>query len=298
MKLLIVGCGYVGSALARARQGKDQIWGVTMTEERHPSLRSSGIEPVAADVRSANWTHDLPDQIDAIINTISSGGADYREIYWKSNYDLLQKYRADPPRYFIYTSSTSVYTQIDSRIVSEDAPAVPTTNPGQILLDTEQLLLSAREFSSMVILRLAGIYGPGRHALLDDLREGMSRFSEDPTRWVNQIHCDDAASAIAHLLEAAPHHQTYNVVDDEPVRYGDLLAWLAGQLGIPPPIYDAAAPKTRTRQGPRPHRRISNSKLRATGWKPRFPSYREGMAGILRSVPPKASLAKGGERGA
>jgi nucleoside-diphosphate-sugar epimerase len=116
---------------------------------------------------------------------------------------------------------------------------------------------------------------------LDDLRAGVRAFPEDPNRWINQIHRDDAVGAIIHALQMAPRREILNVVDDEPAHYGTCLNWLAKQLGQERPIFDPNAATTRRRRGPKPNRRISNSKLKATGWYPLYPTFREGFAQIF-----------------
>jgi nucleoside-diphosphate-sugar epimerase len=144
------------------------------------------------------------------------------------------------------------------------------------------MLLTNLAFPSIAVLRLGGIYGPGRHALLDDLREGVRSFAENPNRWINQIHRDDAVAAILHLLNLEPKREIYNVVDDEPVAYGTCLKWLAKHLKIEPPVFEPEAPAQRTRRGPKPHRKISNAKLKATGWAPKYPGFREGFGQIFQ----------------
>lgn len=281
MKLLIVGCGYIGTALTQRLARTAEVLAITSSDKRHTRLRTLGANPVVADVTNPDWVKQLPDSVDAVINMISSGGRDYRATYWRSNYDLLEKYSHHPPKHFIYTSSTSVYSQTDGSVVTEKDPAEPSSPMREVLVETEATLLTNLAFPSIAVLRLGGIYGPGRHALLDDLREGVRSFPEDPNRWINQIHRDDAVSAILHLLRLEPKREIYNVVDDEPVAYGTCLKWLAKQVHVDPPIFDPEAPAQRTRRGPKPHRKISNAKLKATGWAPRYPSFREGFGQIF-----------------
>jgi nucleoside-diphosphate-sugar epimerase len=182
----------------------------------------------------------------------------------------------------IHTSSTSVYSQTDGGVVTEKDETDPSTPMREALLDTENLLLDEADSQSVTILRLGGIYGPGRHAMLDNLREDIRMFSEDPNRWINQIHRDDVVSAILHVIQLPPERHLFNVVDDEPVQYGSCLKWLAKQLNKEPPVFDVTAPAARNRTGPKPNRKISNAKLRATGWAPMYPSFREGFEQILK----------------
>jgi nucleoside-diphosphate-sugar epimerase len=280
-KILIVGCGYIGTALAEKLTHTDEVTGVTSSDKRHSRLRTIGVRPIVTDVQDKHWTDSLPDSADVIVNTIASGGRDYRATYWQSNHDLLEKYAKNPPQHFVYTSSTSVYSQTDGNIVTEQDATEASTPMREVLIETEQMLLANRPFPSIAILRLGGIYGPYRHALLDDLRDGVRSFPEDPNRWINQIHRDDAVGAILHMLSLTPERKIFNVVDDEPVAYGTCLKWLAKKLMIEPPSFDPEAPAQRTRRGPKPHRRISNAKLKATGWAPKYPTFKHGFAQIF-----------------
>jgi nucleoside-diphosphate-sugar epimerase len=281
LTVLIVGCGYVGTALARKLSRSGEVFAVTRSEDRHKQIKSAGACPIIADVQNPDWILQLPEKVDVIINTISSGGLDYRATYWQSNFDLLKKYDFRPPDHFIYTSSTSVYSQSDGAVVTEQDEAEPSTPMREVLEETEHMLLDNPRFGSIAILRLGGIYGPGRHALLDDLRQGVRSFPEDPNRWINQIHRDDAVGSILHVLKLGVQREIYNVVDDEPVAYGTCLKWLAKQLNVEPPVFDPESPAQRKRLGPKPHRKISNAKLRSTGWSPVYPSFREGFKQIF-----------------
>ena len=138
------------------------------------------------------------------------------------------------------------------------------------------------------MLRLSGIYGPGRHALLDRLRDDAATLRGDGFHWVNQIHRDDVVSAVLHataLEDPATGCRILNVTDDTPVLQRDYVEWLCSRLGRPPPRF---APGDREggsgRRGEfQANRRISNRALRDLGWAPRFPSYREGMAPLVKA---------------
>ena len=120
------------------------------------------------------------------------------------------------------------------------------------------------------VLRLSGLYGGSSTRLLDTVREGRV---DDPHRWTNRIHREDAAAAVGHLLGMATLPETlYIGTDDKPAQLGDVAAFLAARLDAPaPPPADPA----------RGHgKRLSNARLRSTGWAARYPSYREGYARV------------------
>ena len=139
------------------------------------------------------------------------------------------------------------------------------------------------------VLRLAGIYGPGRHHLLDQLRRGETTFAGRGEVWLNLIHRDDICSAIWATLAHAPEgFALANVCDGHPATKAEVVSWIAARLGLPEPVFDpnlAPGPSARRLFGPghAPHRRISSEHLRAlTGWAPHHETFREGYAEILR----------------
>ena len=144
-----------------------------------------------------------------------------------------------------------------------------------MLLEAEQLFHERLPHGT--VLRCSGLYAGDSTRLLDRVREGAD---PDPGRWTNRIHRDDAAAAVVHLLTRteAPD-PVYLGNDDEPALLGDVAREVARLLGEdPPPAADATAGTDATPHG----KRISNARLRASGWTPAYPTYREGYAALLR----------------
>src|SRR5437867_12999757 len=168
MRVLIVGCGYVGLALGTelVKQGH-QVLGVRRSAVADAEMKSAGITPLPADLARPEDLAKLPGPFDWIVNTVSSakgGVEEYRQVYLQGTRNLLHWLSASPPKKFVYTSSTSVYGQTDGSLVKETSPTEPATETGRILVETENLLLDAarQKHFAAVILRVAGIYGPGR----------------------------------------------------------------------------------------------------------------------------------------
>lgn len=169
------------------------------------------------------------------------------------------------PRRAVLVSSTAVYGEVDPDVlVDEVTPTRPADGPGRMLVEAERVFLD--RVPGGTVLRLSGLYGHGEPRLVDQVREGDVT---DEHRWTNRIHRDDAAAAVIHLLTRteAPG-RLYVGTDDEPAQLGEVAAFVAAQLDAPaPPAAD-------------PHRghgkRISNRRLRETGWVPQFPTFREG----------------------
>ncbi len=303
--MIILGCGYIGTALAKAALAVGENVGVlTRSEGRAADLRAMGFgEVVAADIVSDNWHAAFNPAGEAVVFCVapSKAGEDgYQHSFIegaKSIVRWLDQSAASgrvPARELVFTSSTSVYPQTDGSWVDEATlvDAARLGAAGRVLREAEEILLtlSPRLVRRVWVLRLAGLYGPQRHYLLDALRGGETTFPGDGANWVNLLHRDDAVGAMQACL-AAPVEITggiFNVTDDEPVRKCDLLAWLAGRVGRDPAglKFDAAGSARsihrRNAAGQTPNRRVANARIRqAIGWQCRAGSFREGYAKLL-----------------
>jgi nucleoside-diphosphate-sugar epimerase len=219
---------------------------------------------VAADLAKAEAVKGLGSGFDVVVHCASSGrgGVDaYREVYFEGMRNLL----TFAPARFLFTSSTSVYAQTDGMVVSEESKAEPTRETGQILRGTEQLVLARNG----IVARLAGIYGPGRSVMLKKFFYGEATIEGDGTRWINQVHRDDIAAALFHLIRTG-EPGIFNVADDRPIQQRALYQWLATRYERPLPPSGPADPD---RKRGLTNKRVSNAKLRSTGWQPRFPSF-------------------------
>lgn len=288
MRVLIVGCGYVGLPLGAelVRQGHT-VFGLKRSPDA-TALRPVGITPLHADITRAETLAELPRDFDWVVNCAASGGGDveaYRQLYLMGNRNLIEWLQPAPPRRYVYTSSTSVYGQNDGALVVETDPIAPQTETGQVLVATENLLLTAAmqiQFPT-VILRLAGIYGPGRGHWFKQFLRGEARLEGDGSRYLNMIHRDDVVGAIIAALEGgAPVPSVFNVVDNEPVTQRDFFAWLAGQLGKPLPPSGPADAEANRKRGVT-NKRVSNQRLKKMlGYQFKYPTFRQGYAAEMR----------------
>src|ERR1019366_2467473 len=147
MRVLIVGCGYVGLPLGAelVRQGHE-VFGLRRNPAAADELEAAGIKPLFADITQLGDLEKLPRDFDWVVNCAASGGGDvaaYRELYLAGNRNLIEWLRTAPPRRYVYTSSTSVYGQNDGSLVVETDPVAPESETGKILMMTENLLLAA-----------------------------------------------------------------------------------------------------------------------------------------------------------
>ncbi len=276
--VLIAGCGYVGSAAAKlfAEEGWEVI-GWTRSEQSAERAGQSAISLSAVDITDLETVRRNSLAADVVVHCASSAADSYLHVYRDGAANLAACF---PNARIIFTSSTSVYPQHDGSSVTEESTAEPDSENAQILRQAEKIVLA----NDGIVLRVAGIYGPGRSFLLRSVMNGTAVISD---RFVNQAHRDDVASAISFLARcrAVDPPRTFNVVDDTPAPRAEILDWLSERLGIP---LSNSAPSPESKRG-RSNKRVSNAKLRALGWVPAYPSYREGFA---RSVLP---ALEGGE---
>jgi nucleoside-diphosphate-sugar epimerase len=271
-RILIAGCGYVGQATADLFHAAGwAVEGWTQSAESAAKLAAKPYRVYRIDITDEGGISTHAGVFDAIIHCASSRGGDadaYRQIYLNGARKLLDRFGGSR---MVFTSSTSVYAQRDGSWVTEESETKPAHETGRILLETEELVLG----HDGIVARLAGIYGPGRSALLSRFLAGKAIIDPRNDRFVNQIHRDDIASALFLLLNRpSPARETYNVVDDQPILQSECYRWLAEKLNRPvPPLGSSTSPSKR---GPN-NKCVSNAKLRGIGWKPGYPSFAEAM---------------------
>ena len=271
-RVLIAGCGYVGQATADLFRGRGwEVEGWTASAESAAQLSDKPYPIIAVDVSHRDQVNAHPENFDAVIHCASTRGGDvdlYRRVYLEGARNLLDRFVGST---ILFTSSTSVYGQKNGEWVTEESETAPARDTGQILLEAERIILG----SGGIVTRLAGIYGPGRSALLQKFLKGHAAVDPQDDRYVNQVHRDDIAAALLHLLDRqtrAP--EIYNVVDNEPILQSECYRWLSEKLNrpLPPPARSTPVPKRGAS-----NKRVSNAKLRGIGWVPRYPSFAEGM---------------------
>lgn len=290
-RLVILGCGYVGSAVAQAAVAAGaRVEALTRNPEKAALLRAQGLaKVVVAELSSDDWHAQIEGGADFVVNCVSSGGGPtgYHQSYLAGMASILAwaAKGGKPVGTLLYTSSTSVYPQGGGAVVEETAPAGGATPNGKIIRESEILLQSAPVTSCRrwFVLRLAGIYGPQRHHLLNQLREGATTLGGSGAHHLNLIHRDDIVTAVMACLHAPGEigNRIYNVADLEPAFRADVVRWLADQLQRPMPGFDGVAGVRRGGE-PMPDRIISSGKIqRELGWRPQYPDYRAGFGAIL-----------------
>jgi len=272
-KSLIIGCGYTGLPLAmmlQTRGSEVHVW----VRSQESADKLSGFDfarIIAGNVADAAAWSAVTENFDVIVHCASSGRggeAAYAEVFREGMRRVAEH---QPAARKLFVSSTSVYAQTSGEIVTEESPAEPFTATGKILREAENIALKARA----VVARSSGIYGPNRAMLWEKFKRGEAVIEGDGSRWINQIHQLDLVLALAWLAETGEGGEIYNVADDTPVMQRDYYAWCAEFLHQPLPPF---APVNTERKRGLTNKRVSNAKLRATGWAPIYPSFREGIA--------------------
>ena len=286
MRVLIVGCGYVGLPLGveLVRLGHE-VYGLRRNASAESELKAAGIQPLFGDVTKPETLARLPHEFDWVVNCVAAGGGaeDYRQVYLQGTRSLIEWLAPNPPKKFIYTSSTSVYGQTDGSQVKESSPTEPSVETAKILVETEKLLLAAvaeREFPA-VILRVAGIYGPDRGHGFKQFLKNEARMEGNGSRFLNMIHRDDLIGCIIAALKSGRAGEIYNAVDDEPVSQMNFFRWLAGTVGKYPPQSEPENSAENRKRGVT-NKRVSNRRLKMElGYQFKYPNFRKGYSAEL-----------------
>jgi nucleoside-diphosphate-sugar epimerase len=282
MRVLIVGCGYVGLPLGAelAKQGHE-VFGLRRGPGGEAEMSAAGLTPLAADITRPEQLASLPGPFDWVVNTVSStkgGEEEYRRVFLQGTHNLIEWLAPTSLKKFVYTSSTSVYGQADGSLVKESSPTEPSSSTSRLLIETEKLLIEAaatRGFPA-VILRVAGIYGPERgHLFLQYLRD-EARIAGKGERFINMIHRDDLVNVIIAVLKSGRAGEIYNATDDEPVAQIHFFRWLSETLGKWMPPF-ATEEENAARKRGLTNKKVSNRKLKMElGVALKYPTFRQG----------------------
>ena len=267
--VLVAGAGDVGTRLA---------WRLAVEGRRVFALRrgempaGDGIAWLRGDLTRPETLAGLP-KIDALVFAPAPDAreeAAYRAVFVDGLRHVIEAL-PDMPKRTVFVSSSAVYGEHGGDWIDEDTPPSPPGFNGRVLIEAEAWLAS-RPVGG-ISLRLAGLYGPGRTQLFDRLREGKAAVPRGRQVYANRIHVDDAAAAIACLLDVAAPERVYIGVDDTPLPIDELYDHLARLIGAPPPPDGPALAGVG-------NKRLSNARLRATGFRCAWPDARDGYAAL------------------
>jgi len=280
MRLLIAGCGDLGTRLGLLwRQGGGEV----LALRRRPSLLPETFVGVAADLARPLPAGLLSGRFTALAYVASAdqrGPAAYRQAYVDGLRNVLDALPELPPR-IVFASSTAVYGEDEGGWVDESTATAPQAFNGELLCEAERLL--GERAPAATAARLSGLYGPGRERMWQRACSG----DVGSPRWGNRIHIDDAAAALLHVLRLPAAPPVLCVSDDRPARENEVLAAMRRMAGLPPAA-STAAPPVVAAQGL--GRRVSNRRLRASGFRLRYPDYLAGYAALRQAEPAPAAL--------
>jgi nucleoside-diphosphate-sugar epimerase len=270
--IAVLGAGYVGRAAAAAFAARgDAVWAVRRSATS--GRDADGITWCAGDI-AAGHVDGLPARLDAVVLALAPGrGADdYATTYVGGARGALAVARATGAR-LVYTSSTGVYGVQDGREVTETTPLQGAGPSSEALQRAEAVLLEATD-ATVTVLRVAGIYGPGRDPA--GRYRDATQLARGGDYWVNLAHRDDIVGAIAHVLALADAPRVLNCADGAPATARTVCEWLASRRGVDPAtlVFSGTGAPARSNQ------RISSAALQATGWRPAWPSFRDGLMSL------------------
>jgi nucleoside-diphosphate-sugar epimerase len=272
-RVVILGCGFVGVRAARLFAGEGwEVIGVTHSVESAARMEGEPFRVMACDIADADAlsTTKALHGADAVISAVSSGrGGEeaYRAVYLDGIRNVIERLSAGR---VVFVSSTSVYAQTGGERVTEESAAEPVSPTSRILREAEEAALG----HGGTVARLAGIYGPGRSVLLRKFLDGTAVIEDGGGRHINQIHADDAAGALFHIVARDLPAGIYNVADDQPLTQLACYEFLSARLGLPLPPH---GPRETNRKRGVTDKRVGNAKLRALGWNLIYPSFQAAL---------------------
>jgi len=284
--LLLLGCGDIGKRVAHLAQesGFSPILGTTRSSDTMATLAKCGITPYYANLDDPVSLTTLPTGNAVIIYFIPPPGGGFRDTRARNFCQALGEYSSRPVK-IIYISTTAVYGDHGDEWITEETPPAPASSRGKRRLDAEETFKEwgLKHQVPVVILRVAGIYGPGRLPL-QQLQSNHPVLVPEEARPTNRIHADDLAAACLAAAQRGPDSAIYNVCDGHPSTLTEYFTAAAELLELPaPPLIHLAEAHTvmtplmltYVREG----HRISNHKLLTElGLRLRYPSLADGLA--------------------
>ena len=269
-RILIVGCGYVGQALAKEYLANGYE---VLALQRHP-VDIAGVKNLIGDVTQIRL-NSLP-EIDTVFYLVAAGNScdeAYENAYVKGIKHLLNQLSAQSHTRIVYVSSTAVYGQQNGEWVDENSETQPADFSGKRLLEGEAIVKKSG-FTSAIV-RLGGIYGPGRARLIEQVSNGQARLT--PTLcYTNRIHLADCVGILSYVAKHPSPPSVVLGVDSAPALYNDILLWLANQLTCPPPAIGETPARLQ-----KSNKRCSNQFLQTLGYQFKYPNYRLGLGQLL-----------------
>jgi len=280
-RILVVGAGDIGGQLAmKLAQANHDVWAL----RRSDIAIGQGVLTIQGDVSEPETLLDIPSDVDILVYTVASpefSEEGYHKYYYRGISHVLHALKAQgqAPKYAFFTSSSSVYHQMDASWVDEESPTEPNSFAGKELLQAERAL--AKGYIPATSVRFPGIYGPGRTRMIEQARQG-GHCDPTPEVWTNRIHRDDCVGVLQFLIEKVLAGEEiddiYLACDSEPATLYEILEWMKDRIGDVEPDYELPEATRRA------NRRCSNKRLIAAGYQFKFNNYQEGYEFVLKEL--------------
>lgn len=235
--VLIVGCGHVGRRVAVSLHARGQhVTGLVRSPASAAQLRALGIDALCLDLDDGASPMPRSGKFGAVCYLAPPPSTGVQDTRMRGFLESLDK--TSPPRRIVYISTSAVYGDCRGDWITEEQPLQPATDRGRRRLDAERQLQAwaARHGVEWVILRVPGIYGPGKLPL-ERLRKGLPVLREAEAPYTNRIHADDLATICVAALDSDHHNTVYNVSDGHPSTMTDYFFRVADAAGLPrPPV--------------------------------------------------------------
>jgi nucleoside-diphosphate-sugar epimerase len=291
MTKLIFGCGYLGRRVAqRWRVSGSEVVVVTRDTKHAAAFAADGYRPLVADVLRPASLIGLPvaETVLYAVGYDRGTGASIHEVFIAGLQSVLAALPAETGK-FLYISSTGVYGQSQGEQVNEDSPCEPQRDGGRACLAAERALAAHTLGRHAVVLRMAGLYGPGRIPYASELRR-QQPIPAPQHGFLNLIHVDDAVAAVLAAEARATPPRTYAIADGHPVERHVYYEELARALKAPPPRFAPPPADAPAQVRAASSKRLCNARMVAElGVKLAYPSYREGLAAIFSPANAAAS---------
>lgn len=281
VKVLVAGCGWLGRSVVRALTARgDRVIGVRRDPAAANQLTEIGAVPLVADLSRPETVERLPSDIDAVVACLAPAGVRgpeaYERTYVGAVRTLLDGYASRGLRSFVYTSSTGIFGQSDGGEVDEHTAPQPASETARVLVRAERQVLTRVDERSLPtsVVRLSGLYGPGRFGVIDRVRSGRLALGPGDDAWMNFCHRTDATRAVVAALDRGSAGEIYHASDACPVRRRDLIHWVAEHFGFTP-MRDGAGEGGRGGANRRVDASWSRERLRIAL---AYPSFREGLS--------------------
>lgn len=280
-KILIVGAGDIGGQLAiKLAQSGHDVWAM----RRSDIEIGNNVQAIQGDVSDPETLLDMPSDIEILVYTVASpvfSQEGYHKYYYRGIRHVLHALKAQgqTPKHTFFTSSSSVYHQMDASWVDEDSATDPISFAGKELLLAEAAL--AKGYIPATSVRFPGIYGPGRNRMIEQARQG-GHCDPAPEVWTNRIHRDDCVGVLEFLIEKVLAGEKvksiYLACDSQPVTLFDILEWMKDRIGEVEPDHELPEATRRA------NRRCCNRRLIEAGYKFKFSNYQEGYEFVLKEL--------------